>query len=56
MEMSTKARKEMVADWRGAGKAQGTPNTLAWYKKNYDKMKFANSTRDWVEKEIGFTE
>jgi hypothetical protein len=43
-------KKEMMADWFGAGRAQGTPNTKAWYKKNRDKMKLHPKTREWVEK------
>lgn len=25
--------REMVADWKGAGRAYGTPDTVAWYQK-----------------------
>lgn len=48
--------KEMVADWRGAGQAQGTPDTLAWYSAHKDKMFLAPETRKWVEAELGLRE
>jgi len=48
-EMPTKYRKEMLADWRGAGKAQGTPDTKAWYNKNKYKMQLGEFTRKWIE-------
>jgi len=30
--------REMVADWRGAGRAYGNPDTKAWFIKNKDKI------------------
>lgn len=54
MEMSVAARREMVADWRGAGRAQGTPDTLRWYAANRHKMVLGPETRAWVEREIGY--
>ena len=33
MLMDYKYLVEMVCDWRGAGRAQGTPDDLAWYAK-----------------------
>ena len=53
MEMPVKYRKEMLADWRGAGRAQGTPNTLVWYKKHKDKMRLSLDTRQWIEAMLG---
>lgn len=44
----------MIADWKGAGRALGFPDTLAWYIKNRDKMMLAPTTRDWVDYELGF--
>jgi hypothetical protein len=52
LEMPLKDRKEMVADWRGAGKAQGKPFTWEWYTANKDKMQLAPQTRAWVEAEM----
>jgi len=54
LEMPDKYRKEMVADWRGAGKAQGTPDCRAWYAANKDKMILGPKTRKWVEAELSY--
>lgn len=45
--------REMIADWRGAGRAQGTPDTKAWYMANRDKMKLHHVTRLGVEMYLG---
>lgn len=55
IEMTSEARREMVADWRGAGRAQGTPDTIKWYRANHKKLQLGPLTREWVEAEIGFT-
>lgn len=47
--MPDKYRKEMLSDWRGAGRAQGSPDTRGWYDKNRDKMILNESTRNWIE-------
>lgn len=47
-------RREMLADWRGAGKALGFPNTIEWYAKNHDKMKLHPETRKWIEDQLHF--
>jgi hypothetical protein len=47
-------RREMLADWRGAGRAQGKPDTLAWYQRNKKKMRLHPETRAWIEGMIGF--
>lgn len=47
-------RREMLADWRGAGLALGFPDTLGWYSKNRDKMVLHPETREWIEKELGY--
>ncbi|KPK66807.1 MAG: hypothetical protein AMS21_00930 [Gemmatimonas sp. SG8_38_2] len=44
---------EMVADWRGAGMAQGKPDTLAWYEANRGKMHLHKATRVLVEDLLG---
>lgn len=41
--------REMVADWLGAGKAQGTKSAKEWYEKNKDKMVFHSETRRELE-------
>lgn len=44
---------EMVADWKGAGRAQGHGNNIIpWYEKNRDKIKLHSETRHCVEKLI----
>lgn len=52
LPMPDRYRREMLADWRGAGRAQGQPNTRAWYHKNKGKMKLHKHTRDWIEKQL----
>ena len=52
MPMPDTYRKEMLADWRGAGKAQGKPNTYKWYLANKDKMKLHPETRAWIEEHL----
>jgi hypothetical protein len=53
LEMPMEDRIEMVCDWRGAGRAQGTPDVLAWYKKNRGKLILGPATRYWVDREVG---
>lgn len=46
-------RKEMLADWRGAGRAiTGKDNTNIWYKQNKDKMILHNNVRWWIEDQL----
>ena len=52
LEMSVRARKEMVADWQGAGKALGTPDTRAWYYAHKHIMSLGIETRVWIEKKL----
>lgn len=54
LEMSDVYRREMLADWRGAGRAQGTPNTYQWYHKNKEKMQMGPETRRWIENQLGY--
>lgn len=52
--MTNRYRKEMLCDWRGAGKAQGKgDNTVGWYKENKDKMILHPDTRQWIEDQLG---
>jgi hypothetical protein len=47
-------RKEMLCDWRGAGKAiKGFDDTRNWYLTNRNKMLLHPVTRKWVEDELG---
>ena len=54
LDMPLKYRKEMLADWRGAGRAQGTPDTYGWYKNNRDKMILSSDTYEWIDKALGY--
>lgn len=45
-------RKEMLADWRGAGRAQGTPDVRKWWMTNRDKLQLHPETRAWIEQQI----
>jgi hypothetical protein len=49
LEMPDKYRREMIADWIGAGQAQGTPDTRHWYIANRHKMQLHPTTRALVE-------
>jgi hypothetical protein len=53
MHMPLLAMKEMLADWRCAGRAQGKPDVRAWYEKNKDKMDLHPHTRRWIEIRLG---
>ncbi len=53
IEMPMRYRKEMLADWRGAGKAQGFgDNTKAWYESHKHDMVLGLFTRQWIEANI----
>lgn len=50
-------RREMLADWRGAGKAiTGKSNTLEWYTLQRDKMILHPDTRAWIENQLNYQE
>lgn len=52
-DMPLKYRKEMLADWRGAGRAQGFgDNTKKWYIANGNKMRLHQNTQKWLEEGI----
>lgn len=52
LPMPDRYRKEMLADWKGAGKAVGKPNTKEWYLKNYKNMILHPDTRYWVDQQL----
>lgn len=55
LPMSDNARREMLADWRGASKAQGfdgKDDLVAWYEKNKGKMQLHPETREWIESQL----
>ena len=46
--------KEMLADWKGAGRAQNNPDdTATWYNKNKKNIKLHPETRKWLEVKLG---
>lgn len=53
-EMPPRYRKEMLADWMGAGAAQGTPDTLGWYAARGKHLPLGPETRAWVERQLGY--
>ena len=53
LEMPLRYRKEMLADWIGAGRAQGFGNnTEKWYDLHKRKMDLQVCTRSWIEKNL----
>ena len=50
--MPDAARREMIADWMGAGKALGKPKLWEWYEQNREKIQLHSDTRIWVDNEI----
>ena len=51
-----KHRREMLADWKGAGKAQGFPDTLEWYSTRTEMHKMLeNDTKQWIDDQLGFS-
>ena len=54
LEMPDRYRREMLADWEGAGKAMGKSDLKTWYLKNALRISLAPETRRWVEKQLGF--
>ena len=51
--MPDRYRREMLADWNGAGQAYGNPNTAEWYLQNRDQMQLHPETRAWIESQLG---
>lgn len=49
LDMPDVYRREMLADWMGAGRALGKPDTEAWYKARKDKIQLHPDTRAWIE-------
>lgn len=52
LPMPDVCRREMVADWIGAGRALGKPKTWEWYATNKEKMTLHADTRVWVEQTL----
>lgn len=46
-------RREMLADWIGAGRTYVNASTVTdWYRDNRDKMLLHPETREWVERQL----
>ena len=52
LPMPDKYRREMLADWRGAGRAYGNSNTAAWYAENREQIQLHPETRKWLEDKL----
>lgn len=53
IEMTDIYRREMLADWRGAGRAiTGKDNLAEWYLDNYYKIKLHRETRLWIDRQV----
>lgn len=52
LDMPNVYRREMLADWHGAGKALGKPDTAGWYESRKDKIQLHPETRAWIEKQF----
>ncbi|GAH17846.1 unnamed protein product, partial [marine sediment metagenome] len=51
LEMTPVYVKEMLCDWKGAGKAQKSELSVKeWYENHKTKMRFHPKTRDYLEK------
>jgi hypothetical protein len=54
LDIPSRYRREMLADWIGAGRALGYPRleTWLWYQRNSHKMRLHPETRAWVEQRL----
>jgi hypothetical protein len=54
LSMPSVFKKELLADWRGAGRAiSGKDNTVDFYKKNHAQIELHPGTRRWIEEQLG---
>ena len=53
LPMPDRYRREMLADWIGAGKANNTSDTRGWYLAHREKIKLHPDTRKWIEHQLG---
>jgi hypothetical protein len=56
LPMPERYLKEMLADWMGAGRAQGKPDCKAWYEANKHKIMLTVNERVWIELMLGAKE
>jgi hypothetical protein len=52
LAMPDRYRREMLADWKGAGRALGKSDTKAWYLANRDRIVLHPDTRLWAEEAL----
>jgi len=54
LPMSDVDRREMLADWRGAGRAYGNPDTRSWYLQRREGFKkwIHQDTLDWLDQQL----
>jgi len=52
LDMPDAHRREMLADWMGAGRALGKPDTAKWYRSRADKIQLHPDTRVWIERQL----
>ena len=54
LSMPDKYRKEMLADWYGAGKAMGNPDTKSWFLKRKERwqQRLHPDTQKWIEYQL----
>lgn len=53
LEMPSRYAREMLADWKGAGKAiTGSDNTAEWYGNNKHKILLHPRTQEWIEGQL----
>lgn len=55
LPMPDRYRREMLADWRGAGRAYGNTDTRGGYLKNREGIILHPETRVWVEDQLRIT-
>jgi len=54
LPIPSECRKELLADWRGAGKAKhGYDDSQEWYLRNKECMILHEETREWIEEQLG---
>lgn len=53
LPMPGRYRSEMLADWHGAGRAYGNPNTRQWYEEHKHEIIIHAETRAWIESQLG---
>jgi len=55
LDMPVKYRREMIADWMGAGRAiSGKWEVWTWYEKNRNRIILSEHTRTKVEEQLAF--